>query len=207
MHSPGLRRVAHEAPQGVGKGLPAVPAPFSAVFEFTERRGSFVYVVRESYLMRSTIEVEDFGFQGLRDTGAHRARSTRIGFNRRARLPLDPGNQWDPEHEPRGPRAPARGLCAAWARHHERLGAEQPSPGGPSRFQAEETPEYVTVHGHGRAQPARVGAGVQLADFGLSSRNSGCRQSNAKSAGFDNSAPRTYLFRIYFLFEASDRRI
>ena len=109
--------------------MPASPAPFSVVFEFTERRGSFVYVVWESPLMRSTIEVEDFDFQGLRDTCAHPApRSTRIGFNRRARLPLDPGNQFDPEHEPGGPRAPARGLCAAWARHHERLGAEQPAP-------------------------------------------------------------------------------
>ena len=79
--------------------------------------------------MRSTIEVEDFDFQGLRDMCAHPApRITRIGFNRRARLPLDPGNQFDPEHEPGGPRAPARGLCAARARHHERLGAEQPVP-------------------------------------------------------------------------------
>ena len=112
--------------------MPASPAPFSVVFEFTERRGSFVYVVWESPLMRSTIEVEDFDFQGLRDTCAHPApRSTRIGFTRRARLPLDPGSQWDPEHEPRGPRALARGLCAARARHHERLGAEQPVPGRP----------------------------------------------------------------------------
>ena len=151
--------------------------------------------------MRSTIEVEDFELQGLRDTGAHRTRSTQIGFNRRARLPLDPGNQFDPEHEPGGPRAPAgalRGLGAPSRTTRRR--AARP-PGGPSRFQAEETPEYVTVHGHGRAQPARVGAGAQLADFGLSSRNSGCRQSNAKSASFDNLARcgMIHLFRIYFL--------
>ena len=172
-----MRRVAHEAPQGVGKGLPASPAPFSVVFERTERRKSFVYVPRASHLIRSAIDVEDFDFQGLRDMCAHPApRITRIGFNRRARLPLDPGNQFDPEHEPGGPRAPAgalRGLGAPSRTTRRR--AARP-PGGPSRFQAEETPEYVTVHGHGRAQPARVGAGAQLADFGLSSRTIECQE-------------------------------
>ena len=55
--------------------MPTSPAPFSAVFELTERRRSFVDVVRESHLMRSTIEVEDFDFQGLRDACAHPARA------------------------------------------------------------------------------------------------------------------------------------
>ena len=86
-----------------------------------------------------------------------------------------------PEHRRGGSARPGRAITNDSA-------PSSPSPGGPSRFQAEETPEYVTVHGHGRAQPARVGAGAQLADFGLSSRNSGCRQSNAKSASFDNLA-------------------
>jgi hypothetical protein len=171
--------------------LPASPAPFSVVFEFTERRGSFVYVVWESPLMRSTIEVEDFDFQGLRDTCAHPApRSTRIGFN--TSREAAPGSR-----QPMGPRARAARPQSTGAGALRGPGAPSRTtrrraarpPGGPSRFQAEETPEYVTVHGHGRAQPARVGAGAQLADFGLSSRNSRSWHSIAKSASFDNSAP------------------
>ena len=117
MHSPGLRRVAHEAPQGVGKGLPASPAPFSAVFEFTERRGSFVYIVRESHLMRSTIEVEDFDFQGLRDACAHPARAQhpdRVQPSREAA----PGSR-----QPMGPRARAARPQSTGAGARRRLGA------------------------------------------------------------------------------------
>ena len=144
--------------------------------------------------MRSTIEVEDFGFQGLRDTGAHRARSTWIEFNRRARLPLDPGNQWDPEHEPRGPRAPARGLCAARARHHERLGAEQPVPRAARRASKPKkrrnmSPYMATAARSppGWARGSNSPTSFEFQELGLSTIE--C------------------LFRIYFLFEASDRRI
>ena len=173
--------------------MPTPSAPFSAVFELTERRRSFVDVVRESHLMRSTIEVEDFDFQGLRDTGAHRTRSTQIGFNRRARLPLDPGNQWDPEHEPRGPRAPARGLCAAWARHHERLGAEQPVPRRPVALPSRRN-AGICHRTWPRPRAARQGGrGGPTRRLLLSSRNSGCRQSNAKSASFDIGALDTFI--------------
>ena len=171
--------------------MPTSPAPFSAVFELTERRRSFVDVVRESHLMRSTIEVEDFDFKGLRDACAHPARAQhpdRVQPSREAA----PGSR-----HPMGPRARAARPQSTGAGALRGLGAPSRTtrrraarpPGGPSRFQAEETPEYVTVHGHGRAQPARVGAGVQLADFGLSSRNSRSWHSIAKSASSRNSAP------------------
>ena len=62
-HSRGLRRIARGASQGVGRGLSASPAPFSTVFERTERRKSFVYVPRASHLIRSAIDVENIDRQ------------------------------------------------------------------------------------------------------------------------------------------------
>ena len=62
-HSRGLRRIARGASQGVGRGFSASPAPFSTVFERTERRESFVYVPRASHLIRSAIDVENIDRQ------------------------------------------------------------------------------------------------------------------------------------------------
>ena len=62
-HSRGLRRIARGASQGVGRGFSASPAPFSTVFERTERQESFVYVPRASHLIRSAIDVENIDRQ------------------------------------------------------------------------------------------------------------------------------------------------
>ena len=87
----------------------------------------------------------------------------------KAMIVLAAGLRSHKSYEPRGPQSTGvgpgalRGLGAPSRTTRRR--AARP-PGGPSRFQAEETPEYVTVHGHGRAQPTRVGAGVHCTCFG-----------------------------------------
>ena len=118
--------------------MPASPAPFSAVFEFTERRGSFVYIVRESHLMRSTIEVEDFDFQGLRDACAHPARAQhpdRVQPSREAA----PGSR-----HPMGPRARAARLQSTGAGALRGLITNDSAPSSPSPGDDEMTTTSVS---------------------------------------------------------------